>query len=67
MTAREHLQAAFAALVRGDLEERDRQCDLAKAALDREPYERAGEKFYAYGLPLMAAARKALKRSGAAE
>lgn len=35
----DHLQAAWAALLRGDLAERDRQCDLAKEAIRNEPRE----------------------------
>jgi hypothetical protein len=37
MSADEHLKAAFAALLKGDLAERDRQAALAEAALNATP------------------------------
>ena len=33
MSVEDHLRAAFAALLKGDLAERDRQCDLARALI----------------------------------
>ena len=36
MSVDDNLRAAWAALLRGDTDERDRQCDLAKAALEDE-------------------------------
>ena len=62
MTVKEHMKAAFEALLRGDTEERDRLCRLAKEAMAAEPVERASEKFYASGLPLIQAAQAALGR-----
>ena len=62
--AEDHMRAAFAALLRGDIAERDRQCRLAEAALGREPVERAERSFYATGLPLIHAARRALRGMG---
>mgnify|MGYP001423402720 CR=1 FL=1 len=51
-----HLKAAFTALLRGDLAERDRQCDLAKAAMDRQQRRRdaaAREILKAAPIPLV--------------
>ena len=39
MTTDDHMRAAWSALLRGDTAERDRQCDLAKAALIEEERE----------------------------
>ena len=36
MTTEDHLRAAFKALLAGDLGERDRQAELAQAALEQE-------------------------------
>ena len=36
MTTEDHLRAAYAALLAGDTAERDRQCELAKRALEEE-------------------------------
>ena len=63
MASQDHLKAAFAALLAGDTEERDRQCFLAEEALRAEaeqmanPHSReiAEAKFYATGLPLIKA------------
>lgn len=64
-TTQEHLKAAFEALLRGDTDERDRQCKLAEEALEREPADRAEKTFYGAGLPLIHAAQKILRRRGA--
>lgn len=39
MSTQDHLRAAFSALLKGDLEGRDRECALAEEALEREPVE----------------------------
>lgn len=72
MTSGDHMRAAFAALLAGDTDERDRQCFLAEEALRAEaerpldPYEYAvaaestGAQFYASGLPLLRACQDTL-------